>query len=63
VYELDAEGSLEREVVDERDDINSVIREIDVSAVMSIETAKKLVESLQFMIEAVEDEQEEEDNE
>jgi hypothetical protein len=55
VYELDSEGSLEREVEEERDDINSVIREIDVSAVMSIETAKELVESLQLMIEAVED--------
>ncbi|HEY9833200.1 MAG TPA: hypothetical protein V6D26_21790 [Stenomitos sp.] len=63
VYELDSEGSLKREVVEERDDLNSVIREVDVSAVMTIETAKQLVESLQLMIEAVEeDEQEEEDN-
>jgi hypothetical protein len=63
VYELDSEGSLD-EVVEERDDLNSVIREIDVSAVMSLDTAKALVEWLKDMIEiAEEDEQEEEDNE
>jgi hypothetical protein len=63
VYELDSEGSLD-EVVEERDDLNSVIREIDVSAVMSIDTAKALFEWLKDMIEiAEEDEQEEEDNE
>jgi hypothetical protein len=63
VYELDSEGSLD-EVIEERDDLNSVIREIDVSAVMSLDTAKALVQWLKDVIEiAEEDEQEEEDNE
>lgn len=54
VYELDSEGSLEREVLEDREDLDSVIREIDVSAVMSIETAKSLIEWLQNTIELVE---------
>lgn len=61
VYELDSEGSLAHEIVEERDDLDSVIREIDVSAVISIETAKELVEWLQSMIALAEGEEEEQE--
>ncbi len=64
VFELDSEGSVESEIVEERDDLDSVIREIDVNAVMKVETAKALVEWLQNMIAlAEEDEEEKEGNE
>lgn len=59
VYELEKDGSLENEINEERiqeDDVD-VEWEIEVSAMMDIETAKTLIEWLKNMVEQAENDQ------
>jgi len=59
VYELEKDGSFENEINEERiqeDDVD-VEWEIEVSAMMNIETAKTLIEWLKNMVEQAENDQ------
>jgi hypothetical protein len=59
VYELEKDGSLENEINEERiqeDDVD-VEWEIEVSAMMDIETAKTLIEWLKNMVKQAENDQ------
>ena len=58
VYRLEADGSSEKEINEERIQNDDIEWEVEVSAIMSIETAKALIKWLQNMVDQVENEEE-----
>ena len=58
VYELDKDGSFEKEISEERIQNDDIEWEVEISAIMDIETAKELIKWLQNMVQQAENEKE-----
>jgi hypothetical protein len=58
VYELDQDGGFEKEISEERIQNDDIEWEVEISAIMDIETAKELMKWLQNMVQQAENEKE-----
>lgn len=58
VYELDQDGGFEKEISEERIQNDDIEWEVEISAMMDIETAKELIKWLQNMVQQAENEKE-----
>ena len=63
VYELDQYGGFEKEISEERIQNDDIEWEVEISTIMNIETAEKLIEWLQNMVKQAENEKEEDNAE
>lgn len=58
VFELDQDGGFDKEISEERIQNDDIEWEVEISAIMDIETAKELIKWLQSMVQQAENEKE-----
>jgi hypothetical protein len=54
VYTLNESGSLGEEVIEEREDRDSIVREVEASAIVDLSAAKYLISVLEELVEEIE---------